>query len=224
MWLLPSNVAAACSGHCLCWSPKARRYLQVKVLNYSILANYSVSNSSIGNVVYVFQLPFRVFVFSTGAYLQPSASSGRRLLTHAGQQGSGSGLAGSFLGRQRLLVNDSQSGVHTDLAHMAPALVEHPLGRHLLADTTLPVLSSLLQDRLQLVASAFPSIVQCNDARLTDWFAGAQLPMQLSENCSTAAEVSNSSVTLNSYLNEVGWLVDCAFVTQLATPLLTPPL
>ena len=179
--------------------------------------------------MYVFQVPFRVSVFSTGAYLQPSASSGRRLLMHAGQQGSGSGLAGTFLGRQGLLINDSPSGVHRDLAHMAPALVEHPLGRHLLADSnaadsTLSVLSSLLQTRLLLVASAFPSIVQCNSSRLTDWFAGAQLPMQLSENCSTAAELSNSSLMLDSYLTEVGCLVNCLFVTQLPTSLLTPPL
>ena len=183
---------------------KLLRHLQVEVLHYSILANYSVSNSSIGDVVYVFQVPFRVSVFSTGAFLQPSASSGRRLLMHAGQQDSGSGLAGTFLERQGLLVDDDQSGVHKELAYMAPALVEHPMGRHLLADSTLYVLSSLLQTRLQLVASAFPAIVQCNTSRLTDWFAGAQLPMQLSDNCSTAAELSDGSLVLNSYLNEVG--------------------
>ena len=208
--LLCLNVAAACLGHCRCWCLKLLCHLQVTILNYSILANYSVSNSSTGNVVYVFQVPFRVSVFSTGAYLQPSVSSGRRLLMHTGRQGSGSGLAGTFLGRQRLLTNDGQSGFRSDLAYVAPALVEHPLGRHLLADSTLSVLSSLLQTRLQLVASAFPSIVQCNTSRLTDWFAGAQLPMKLSDNCSTAAELSNSSLMLSSYLNEVGWLLNCA--------------
>ena len=204
VWLLRLNIAAACSGHCLCWSPALLCHLQVKLLNYSIVANYSVSNSSIGNVVYVFYVPFRVSVFSTGAYLQPSASSGRRLLMHAGRQGSGSGLAETFLRRQRLLRNDGQPDVRREGAYVGPALVEHPLGRHLLADSTLSVLSSLLQTRLQLVASAFPSLVQCDDSRLTDWFAGAQLPMQLSDNCSTAAELSNSSLMLNTYLNEVG--------------------
>ena len=199
---------------------KLLRHLQVQILNFSILANYSLSNSSAGNVVYVIQVPFRVTAFSTGAFLQPSAGSGRRLLMHAGQQGSGSGLAGTLLAWQRLRMDDGQSGLRSDVAYMAPALVERPLGRHLLADSTLSVLSSLLQTRLQLVASAFPSIVQCNDSRLTDWWAGAQVPMQLSDNCSTAAGLSNSSLLLNSYLNEVGWLVKCPFLKQLPTPLL----
>ena len=188
--------------------------VQVEITGLSIPAIFFSDNSSNGNAVYAANALFRVTLYSdsyAASLAEPTAR--RRLMADAKP----SELRALAVSRRPQLASlesamtasagwPAQRAWQDAAGAVPPVQLSHTRWqrRSLLADSS--AFQDLLQTKLQLVAEAFPGIVQCNRSAMMDtYFANGDLPPGLSNNCSTSITeaATDSPTTLNMYLQEV---------------------
>lgn len=188
--------------------------MQVDITNLSIPATFTSDNSSNGNAVYAANALFRVILYSDSYAASLTQTTARRRLMADARPSALRALApirrpepASLATAMTAVAGWPAQHVRLDAAIVGPARQLSHLRwqrRSLLAAAS--AFQDILQTKLQLVAEAFPVIVQCNRSAMMDnFFATGDLPQGLSSNCSTpiTEAATASSYTLDNYLQAV---------------------